>query len=120
MSFSVICGACRAQLKFPSGCTQTKARCPKCDAGIDLSAALEASAYLPTLAKPLPAGTAPEHEPEPSPAASTTTGAVTEREEDPLPYPDPKPQAKPRPKPPPLPARKLPEVLSLDDDAPLS
>src|SRR5262245_28658652 len=102
MSFSVTCGACRTRLKMPDGCTKTKARCPRCDARVDVSAAL---------AKPDP----------PIPAPVDPTGVVTEREDDPLPYLDLDPLAKTA-KPtgglrPPL-AGSEPEVLSLDDDPP--
>ncbi len=100
MSFSVICGSCHARLKLPSGCTKKKARCSRCDARIDLTAVLDASAYLPVLVK-----------------AATP---VPEREEDPLPYLDLNPLAKPTHSPPtPLLTQKPSETLSLDDE-PLS
>jgi hypothetical protein len=89
MSVSVTCRACGARLKTPPGSTKTKARCPKCDARINLTSALSASAYLPTGAKPAkPARPeAPvEPPPEPEPLSPAPPPPVAEREEDPLPY----------------------------------
>src|SRR5262245_1760589 len=43
MSESVICGACRARLTLPPGCTKTKARCPRCNAPVDLAATRDRS-----------------------------------------------------------------------------
>jgi WD40 repeat protein len=102
MSFPVICRACGARLKLPPGCTKKKARCPKCDARIDLTAALNASAYLPTVA--------------------SVPAAAPVREEDPLPYADLNPVARSRPQPPPLPPKSVarPPLASASDDAALS
>lgn len=47
MSYPITCRACGAHLKLPPGCTKKKARCPKCNARMNLTAALDASAYLP-------------------------------------------------------------------------
>ncbi|MBM3983491.1 MAG: WD40 repeat domain-containing protein [Planctomycetes bacterium] len=122
MAVRLVCKACGKRLKLPDGAARARsAKCPKCMAPIDLAAALEASAYLPTVAISKPGGVALA----PKPAALIG-------EEDPLPYlpaepPKPakpaapvtktaeaqKPTA-PAPKPEPLPLDDAP--LSLDDD----
>lgn len=129
MSFRTVCRTCGKRLKLPEGTTTARAgKCPKCGAPVDLSAALEASAYLPVA--PAPAPVAPEREDDPlpyAPAAPTTAAATApkpapaadEPEDDPLPYAD---APKARPAPPPLPAAPVPPPLPLplaldaDDD----
>jgi hypothetical protein len=141
MSFPLTCRSCGARLKLPPGCTKKKARCPKCNARMNLTAALDATAYLPaslstssvveTPAPPVPAkparpGKAATPPPVPTPAPSAA-------EDDPLPHPDPKPAKRaappeereedplpylelnpaPRPAPPPLPAADA--TLALDE-----
>jgi hypothetical protein len=115
MSVRLTCRACAAHLKLPPGCTKTKVRCPKCDARMDVSAAISARAYLPTTSARVPEPTTTDT-PLPEPRATA------EREEDPLPYlsldpatrppapqtPPPLPDAKPQDEPP----------LSLDDSPP--
>ena len=110
MSFSVICQACGARLKLPPGSVKKKARCPKCNAKINLGAALDVSAYLPTMAKPAKPASATARVAAP-PVSSPTV--PFEREEDPLPYPAPKPIVAPT-----LAQTTHCEVLSLDDDSP--
>jgi len=111
MSFPVICQACGARLRLPPGCTKKKARCPKCDARIDLTAALDASAYLPaaaaatatsatTTAAAAPTESGPASAPAPIPPPAPAP--AFEREEDPLPYADLSPRSS-RATPPPLP-----------------
>jgi hypothetical protein len=77
MSASVICRACGARLKLPPEFTKKKAKCPKCNARMDVAAALDATAYLPKLAKEAIQTT----------GSQSTLTPTTEREEDPLPYP---------------------------------
>ncbi|MFO0823831.1 MAG: hypothetical protein U0792_12060 [Gemmataceae bacterium] len=139
MSFPLACQACGARLKLPPGCTKKKARCPKCNARINLTEALNATAYQPDSvasraeftvperpvslgipAKPSkpsnPPGSSSPDASDLDPATTVTTPTVAEREEDPLPYPDLSPTAKPavRPLPPVAPSTEPP--LTLDDD----
>lgn len=117
MSSSVICGACGTRLKLPPEFTKRKAKCPKCNARVDVTAALNASAYLPTVTN------------ESIQRAESQQTTTPEREEDPLPYPSLNPAA-PSPVPPSqptkptkpkknaplqLPITKQSEPLSLDD-----
>ncbi|MBA4189013.1 MAG: hypothetical protein C0467_13530 [Planctomycetaceae bacterium] len=60
MSFPVICNSCKARLKLPPGCTKKKARCPKCNARVNLVAALDATAYHPDSVASLADFTIPE------------------------------------------------------------
>jgi hypothetical protein len=53
MAVRLVCRGCGKRLKFPAGADPSgAAKCPKCGARIDPSAALEASAYLPAVAAP--------------------------------------------------------------------
>src|SRR5688572_33454665 len=48
MAVRLVCRACGKRLKLPDGLTASRsAKCPKCLAPVDLTPALEASAYLP-------------------------------------------------------------------------
>ena len=59
MAVRLVCRACGKRLKLPDGIERKKAaKRPKCLAPVDLTAALEASAYLPTVAVPGMATTA--------------------------------------------------------------
>ncbi len=69
MSFPVICPACSARLKLPPGCTKKKARCPKCNARVNLIAALDATAYHPDSVASLTDFTVPELSASPSASA---------------------------------------------------
>ena len=116
MSFSVTCQACDARLKLPAGTTKKKARCPKCSARIDLTANLNATAYMPTIAKPA--------KPTKSTIAEVAQAAsppkpppLPEREEDPLPYLDLIPAPR-KSVPPSLPAAKPTDEASLSLDDP--
>ncbi len=119
MSASVICRACGTRLKLPPEFTKKKAKCPKCNARVDVAAALNATAYLPTLANE-------------SIQTAESRSTPPEREEDPLPYPFINPTTPPL-VPPPRPTKpndskknvqaspttgNQPEPLSLDDDPP--
>lgn len=58
MAVRLVCRACGKRLKLPDGLTAKRsAKCPKCLAPVDLTPALEASAYVPTVAVP---GKAPD------------------------------------------------------------
>ena len=132
MAVRLVCRACGKRLKLPDGVGQKRsAKCPKCLAPVDLTAALEASAYLPTIAMAAPARSAPRKQP------------IGPHEDDPLPYPPPL-SPSPSKSAPPLPSApsdssferaSLPqgsparpssipptpfpgEILSLDDDEP--
>jgi hypothetical protein len=49
MAVRLVCRACGKRLKLPDGLTASRsAKCPKCLAPVDLTPALEATAYLPT------------------------------------------------------------------------
>jgi len=139
MSIPVTCQGCKARLKLPPGCTKKKARCPKCNARLDLSAVLAATAYhpgsvasigeltIPEIAAPPVVTAKPAKPAKPvahaKPAAVATKTATLpekprEREEDPLPYSDvkaSKPAATPA-KPAPLPLPAAEPLLTLDDD----
>jgi len=53
MAVRLVCRACGKRLKLPEGMqSKGSARCPKCLAVVDLTPALEASAYMPTVAIP--------------------------------------------------------------------
>jgi hypothetical protein len=85
MSVPVVCGACGARLKLPPGFARKKARCPKCNARVDVKSALDATAYLPTVTVKAPA--AEKNSPtKPSPPDAASQPRQPEREEDPLPY----------------------------------
>lgn len=101
MSFPITCSACGARLRLPPGCTKKKARCPRCDARMSLTAALDAVSYLPDSVPggrdpaAAPSGPAEPRDdtlPHADPHAATRPAAVAdppfEREEDPLPYLD--------------------------------
>jgi hypothetical protein len=91
MAVRLVCRACGKRLKLPDGARQKRsAKCPKCLAPVDLTAALEASAYLPTIALSTPARDA-QHRP-----------PIEPREDDPLPYPAPQPAPKSPLAPPPV------------------
>ena len=80
MAVRLVCRACGKRLKLPDGAERKRsAKCPKCLAPVDMTAALEASAYLPTVIVPIrkPVG---------------LLGA-----DDPLPISPPKPAAPPAP-----------------------
>ncbi len=79
MSSTLTCQSCRSRLKIPAGYTKNKARCPKCETWLDVTAALDANAYRPA---PVPAN--------------------VDREEDPLPYVNLKPVARATASEPPL------------------
>ncbi|MCI0699498.1 MAG: WD40 repeat domain-containing protein [Planctomycetia bacterium] len=50
MAVRLVCRACGKRLKLPDGYQQKQsARCPKCLSPVDLTAALEASAYMPVV-----------------------------------------------------------------------
>ena len=50
MTVRVVCRGCGKRLKLPDGATQRRAaKCPKCLAPVDLTAALAASVYLPAM-----------------------------------------------------------------------
>ena len=99
MAVRLVCQACGKRLKLPDGIDRTRsAKCPKCLAPVDLTTAMEASAYLPTVAVPAAAAGKPPPPTKPPP----------------LPAPSP-----PLPVPMPVPATtlaKAEEALSLDDD----
>jgi hypothetical protein len=118
MSFSVTCQACDARLKLPPGTTKKKARCPKCSARIDLTANLNATAYMPTIAKPVKPTKSSIAEAAPV-ASPPKPPPLPEREEDPLPYLDLIPAPR-KSVPPSLPTTKPTDEapLSLDDPAP--
>jgi hypothetical protein len=110
MAVRLVCQACGKRLKLPDGAERKRsAKCPKCLAPIDLTAALEASAYMPTIAVPgmaaaVAASTSTVNSPRTDAEANRKPPALL-GEDDPLPYPIPKPAAAPtRPAPPPLPA----------------
>lgn len=114
MSTSVVCASCGIRLKLPREFARKKAKCPRCNARVDVAAALNASAYLPTLTNPL-------HLPGAKPATSPIH-LPSEREEDPLPYQSLNPISPPPVPPPPqriTSAASAPLSLSADD-APLS
>lgn len=125
MAVRLVCRACGKRLKLPDGADPKRAaKCPKCFAPVDLTAAVEASAYLPTVVIPKSLlVTKPTAVPKP---------AALIGDEDPLPYLPTKPTSKPPdagadagglrpppPKPPDLPVAKKEAALSLDD-GPLS
>jgi hypothetical protein len=96
---------------LPPQFTKKKAKCPRCNKLVDVTAALNATAYLPTLSGPT------------KPVAAAKSGGLPDwipREEDPLPYPSLDPL-----KPPPArqiapkPAQPAPQAPP-SDDAPLS
>jgi len=60
MSFPLVCHSCGARLKLPPGCTKKKARCPKCNTRLNLTAALDATAYHVDSAASLTDFTVPE------------------------------------------------------------
>jgi DNA-directed RNA polymerase subunit RPC12/RpoP len=84
MAVRVVCRACGKQLKLPTGAdVKRAAKCPKCGARVDLGAALEASAYLPTFApteattpKPPPAPPKPITPSKPAGAPRPTAGGA--------------------------------------------
>lgn len=136
MSVAVTCRACGARLKLPPGTTKKKAKCPKCGARVDLTAALDASAYhadsVASLAE-VPADAQPARASKPAavaPAATPTQAAkakVAAPEDDPLPYPAAAakvaatapakaPTAQKPVEEPPLTLDDDPQPLSLDDD----
>ncbi len=127
MAVRVVCRTCGKRLKLPEGGTQQRsAKCPKCLTRVDLTAALEASVYLPAIS-------APEAETERNAKKATVKSPAS------LPVPPP-PKAIPpgqlapplaKPSPPPAPATAKASgglrpplaksvALSLDDEAPLS
>jgi hypothetical protein len=134
MAVRLVCRACGKRLKLPDEFDGKRAaKCPKCGERIELGAALEASAYLPTLVVPnIPTVPAPAGNTSGAPsggAAATQKPPPLLGENDPLPYPTPKPKPAPpsRPVPPPLPPSATSstiksahppaeEPLSLDDD----
>src|SRR4051812_46424321 len=106
MAVRLVCRACGERLKVPDGGGREQSpKCPKCLARVDRTAAMGASASLPTVAvpgmAPVPAAPAPPRG-EPERKSPPLLG-----EDDPLPYPAPKPAAStPSPSkssPPPLP-----------------
>lgn len=103
MAVRLVCRACGKRLKLPDGAERNRAaKCPKCRAPVDLTAAREASAYRPTVAR------------RPPPLLG---------EDDPLPYPPPLPSSSPSSAAAPTgglrpPLVEVGEVLSLDDDPP--
>jgi hypothetical protein len=122
MSFRTVCRSCGKRLKLPDGTTTARAgKCPKCGAPVDLTAALEASAYMPPVVAPLvPVPADREDDPLPyAPPAPIATApppkpvSIVDREDDPLPY---APAPGPRPLPPPLPAPPVAPALAADDD----
>lgn len=113
MSFPIACRACGARLKLPPGCSKKKARCPKCNASMNLVAARDASAYQPgsvsTVTIPAPPGLPAPSKPGQSPPAKTTAPAPAKNPVPATPATRPAPAAKsppppPRPVVPPAPA----------------
>ncbi len=130
MAVRVVCRACGKRLKLPEGGTQRRsAKCPKCLATVDLTAALEASVYLPAISAPRaeternaekspakrpPSASVPPPMP---PKASAKTTVKTSLPPSPVSTkatPPPKASGGLRP-----PLAKT-ELLSLDDETPLS
>ena len=94
MTTSVVCRACSARLRVPTGSATKRARCPRCNARVNLAAELEATAYMPAL-------------------TDTPTHAL------PLKASDSKPAARPHARAiehPPAPSRHDDATLSLDDE----
>ncbi len=76
MAVRVVCRACGKRLKLPDGAEHRKAaKCPKCLARVDLTAALASSVYLPTAPKPKPETTREETKREAK--ADTSVGSST-------------------------------------------
>src|SRR5262249_39335581 len=98
----LVCRACGKRLKLPDDIQPKRsAKCPRCHAAVDLTAALEASAYksttvIPTMAAAQPsqpttatnpsANTAPSAQPKnPAPSAPSRPASLI-GDDDPLPY----------------------------------
>ena len=116
MAVRLVCRACGKRLKLPDGANLNRAaKCPKCRAPVDLTAALEASAYLPTVSRqpPLSLGDdGPPTYPVAKPAARPSPPPLP-------PTPSRPPLAQTVPRPLSLPSiAEVGEVLSLDDDPP--
>ena len=89
MAVRLVCRVCGKRLKLPDGLQHKRAaKCPKCLAPVDLTPALEASAYMPVLAKETSTITQPLPTPVSEPAKpAPSIPTPYEREEDSLPYP---------------------------------
>ncbi|QJW96861.1 WD40 repeat domain-containing protein [Frigoriglobus tundricola] len=105
MAVRLVCRACGKRLKLPNGAGQKRsAKCPKCLTPVDLTAALEASAYLPTIAIAAPVRDAQRQQ--------------SSRPHGDAPLPSPIPQ--PLPKSPSLPSPPAPPLSKSAPAAPLS